>query len=228
MQTLSYILKNLNMLKNRSVILLSKIYVVGIGPGSEEYLTLKAKKIVDSAEVLVGSKRALELFPESQGEKLELNAKNMETELKLAVSRAASGKSVALLSTGDSGFSGILKPTLKLSGEVEVEVIPGISSIQLCAAKLRIPWDEADLITLHGKGVSKELLEVLENGKPTIILPNFKVKEIARFLLDNGVDPGKKVAVCEKLSYPDERIVGMALKDILDDNFGYMCVMVIF
>jgi cobalt-precorrin-7 (C5)-methyltransferase len=207
---------------------MSKLYVVGIGPGSGEYLTFKAKKIVDSAEVLVGSKRALELFPESNGEKLELEAKNMESMLKRAVSQAADGKSVALLSTGDPGFSGILKPILKLSGDIGVEVVPGISSIQLCAAKLQIPWDDADLITLHGKGISKELVEVLENGRPTIILPNFKVEEIARFLLDNGVDSGRKVAVCEKLSYPDERIVEMALKDILKEYFGYMCVMVVY
>lgn len=207
---------------------MSKLYIVGIGPGSSEYLTYKAKEIANSAEVLVGSKRALELFPENQGEKLELNSKNIKTILKQAVSNAIDDKSVTLLSTGDPGFSGILKPILKLSKNIDVEVIPGISSIQLCAAKLHIPWDDADLIALHGKGVSQEVLEVLENGKPTIILPNFDVKEIARYLLDNGIEPAKQVVVCEKLSYPDEKIVKTSLKDILKENFSYMCVMVIF
>lgn len=207
---------------------MSKLYVVGIGPGSKDYLTLKAKEIADSVEILIGSKRALKLFPDGNGEKVELDAKNMEKSFKQAVFEVQQGKSVALLSTGDPGFSGILKPILNLSGPVEMEVVPGISSIQLCAAKLQIPWDDANLITLHGKGVSLELLEALENGKTTTILPNFNVKEIAEFLLDNGVDPQRQVAVCEKLSYPDERIVKMALKDVLNEEFSYMCVMTVF
>lgn len=207
---------------------MSKLYIIGIGPGSEDYLTVKSKKIVDSVEVLMGSKRALKLFPESSAEKIELDPKNIQKSFKHAISMVKDGKSVALLSTGDPGFSGILKPILNLSGSVDVEVVPGISSIQLCAAKLQIPWDDVNLITLHGKGISDELLEALKNEKTTMVLPNFNVKETALFLLDNGVDPERKVAVCDKLSYPDERIVKKPLKKVLDDDFSYMCVMVIY
>ncbi|OPY25110.1 MAG: cobalt-precorrin-6Y C(5)-methyltransferase [Methanobacterium sp. PtaU1.Bin242] len=207
---------------------MAKLYVVGIGPGSPEYLTFKAKKVADSADVLVGNKRALDIFPENEGDKLELDAGNMESALKAAVSKVQDGKSVALLSTGDPGFSGVLKPILKLSGKIDVEVIPGISSIQLCSARLQIPWDDADLVTLHGKGVSNNILDVIDNGKPTIILPNFKVNEIAQFLIDNGVEPKRKAAVCEKLSYPEEKIVETSLKQILDEDFSYMCVMVLY
>ena len=207
---------------------MTKLYVMGIGPGSPEYLTFKSKKVADSADVLVGSKRALDLFPENKGEKLELDAGNMESALKLAVLKVRDGKSVVLLSTGDPGFSGVLKPVLKLSGNVDVEVVPGISSIQLCSAKLQIPWDDADLITLHGKGVSKDILGIMDNGKPTIILPNFKVNEIAQFFMDNGVDPEREVMICEKLSYPEERIIKTSLKHVLDEDFSYMCVMVVY
>jgi len=207
---------------------MSKLYVVGIGPGSVDYLTFKSKKIVDSIDILIGSKRALDLFPGSEAEKIQLDAVNMKSQLKLAVSRVIRGKSVALLSTGDPGFSGILKPILELSNDVEIEVVPGISSLQLCAAKLQIPWDNTNLITLHGKGLSNELLEVIDNGKPIIILPNFKVDEVIRFLIDNGVDEDRQAAVCEKLGYPDERIVKKSLKDLLVEKFSYMCVIVVF
>lgn len=207
---------------------MSKLYVVGIGPGSPDYMTFKAKRTVDSVEVLMGSKRALDLFPDSEGEKIELNTRDMNASLMRAVSTVQEGKSVALLSTGDPGFSGILKPVLELSDPVDVEVVPGVSSIQLCAARLQIPWDEANLITIHGKGVSVELLEALKSKKTTMILPNFNVGEVAEFLLENGVDPQREVAVCEKLSYPDERVMKMALKDVLDEDFSYMCVMVLF
>ena len=93
---------------------------------------------------------------------------------------------------------------------------------------MQIPWDNTNLITLHGKGLSNELLEVIDNGKPIIILPNFKVDEVIRFLIDNGVDEDRQAAVCEKLGYPDERIVKKSLKDLLVEKFSYMCVIVVF
>jgi cobalt-precorrin-7 (C5)-methyltransferase len=207
---------------------MSKLRLVGIGPGSMEYLTFKAKEIVESSDILIGSKRALELFKDVEGEKIELGIQNMDEMLKLAVSKACHGKSVALLSTGDPGFSGILKPILKLAGDLEVEVVPGVSSIQTCAAKLKIPWDEANIITMHGKGISNEILNMLANGKPTIILPNTTIKELVQFLNENGVDPDREVAVCEKMSYSDERILKTTIKDVLNEEFGYMCVLVVY
>lgn len=206
---------------------MSKLYIVGIGPGSEEYLTLKAKNTVESSDIVIGSKRALDLFKEDI-QKIELNAKNIQNMMEEAVQLVKGGKSVSLLSTGDPGFSGILKPVLKLNEDTDIEVIPGISSVQLCAAKLKIPWDEANLITLHGKGISKHILEVIDNGKPTIILPNFKPAELADFLIENGVNEERKTAICERLSYNNEKIIETSLKDILEMEFSYMCVMVIY
>ncbi|HEX7468948.1 MAG TPA: precorrin-6y C5,15-methyltransferase (decarboxylating) subunit CbiE [Methanobacterium sp.] len=207
---------------------MSKLYIVGIGPGSREYLTLKAIKAVESSDMVIGSPRALDLFDDVEVDQRELGTENMKTMLEFAVSRVREGKSVSLLSTGDPGFSGVLKPVLKLSGDIELEVIPGISSVQMCASKLQIPWDDADLVTLHGKGISNDILKVLDNGRPTIILPDFKVNELANYLLKEGVDPGRRVAVCEKLSYSDEKVMTITLKDILDYEFSYMCVMVVY
>lgn len=206
---------------------MSKLYIVGIGPGSKDYLTGAALNAVGKADVVIGSKRALDLF-EIDSQKIELNAKNMEISLKEAINKAEQGKIVALLSTGDPGFSGVLKPILKFKGNVEIEVIPGISSVQLCAAKLKIPWDEANLVTMHGKGISEDILSVIDNGKPSIILPNFKPAELAEFLMENGIDENRKVAVCERLSYDDERIIESTLKDISGIEFNYMSVMVIY
>jgi cobalt-precorrin-7 (C5)-methyltransferase len=204
------------------------LYIVGIGPGSPEYFTFKAMKTVKSADIIIGSGRALELFADTDGEKFELGVANMDEMLQLAVTKARQGSSVALLSTGDPGFSGILNPILKLVGDLDIEVVPGVSSIQTCAAKLQIPWDEANIITMHGKGISKELIKMLKNGKPTIILPNNSIKETANFLIESGIDPDRKVGVCEKLSYPEERILKTTLKKVLKEQFGYMCVFVVY
>ncbi len=206
---------------------MSKLYIVGIGPGSDEYLTVKAKNTVESSNMVIGSKRALDLF-KTDIQKIELNAKNMENMMKQAVQLVKEGKSVSLLSTGDPGFSGILKPILELKEDIDIEVIPGISSVQLCAAKLKIPWDDANLITLHGKGISEHILDIIDNGKPTIILPNFKPAELADFLIKNGVDGERKAAICERLSYDDEKVVETSLENISEMELSYMCVMVVY
>jgi cobalt-precorrin-7 (C5)-methyltransferase len=207
---------------------MSKLHIVGIGPGSIEYLTFKARKVVESSDILIGSRRALELFDDVDNEKIELGAGNMGEIFKVAVYKACQGSSVALLSTGDPGFSGVLKPILKLVDNVDIEVVPGISSVQICAAKLQIPWNEANIVTMHGKGLSNGIISMLSNGKPTIILPNRTVDELTNFLLDHGIDPDRNIAVCEKLSYSDERILKTTLKEVVNKKFNYMCVLVIY
>jgi len=207
---------------------MSKLYLVGIGPGSSDYLTAAAINTAGSVDVLVGSQRALDLFPGFEGETLVLRARNMDEMMKKSIYWVDEGKNVAILSTGDPGFSGVLNPILKLRDDLDLEVVPGISSLQLAAARLQIPWDQVNLLTLHGKGNSKIILDFMDNGKPTIVLPDFRVEKLAQFLLENSVDPDRKVAVCERLSYPDERIVNGTLKEVAAMDFTYLCVVTIY
>ncbi len=205
-----------------------KLYIIGTGPGSSDYLTTAAIKAAESVDVLVGSQRALDLFPGFSGEALVLKARNMSEMMKKSISLVDAGKNVAILSTGDPGFSGVLKPIMDLRKDLDLEVIPGISSLQVAAARLHMPWDQVNLLTLHGKGNSEIILDFMDNGKPTIVLPDFQVEKLAQFLMENGVDPDRKVSVCERLSYPDERIVKGTLKEVAAMDFTYLCVVVIY
>lgn len=207
---------------------MAKLYLVGTGPGSSDYLTKAAIKAAESVDVLVGSQRALDLFPGYTGDTLILRARNMDEMMKKSVFLVDEGKNVAILSTGDPGFSGVLKPILRLRDDLDIEVVPGISSLQLAAARLQLPWDEINLLTLHGKGNSDRILEFLDNRKPTMVLPDFRVEKLAQFLLEKGIDPERKVAVCERLSYPDERVFKGRLEEVADLKFSYLCVMVVY
>ena len=209
-----------------------KIYIVGIGPGSSEYLTKKAIDTVKSSDYTVGSTRAIELFDDVTG-KIAFNVKDLLDKLEEGVELACSGNTVSILSTGDPGFSGVLNTVMRISDEKNfpkenIEVVPGISSLQLAAAKCHIQWDNANVMTFHGRENIEDILPVINNGKVTIALPSRKVKDMAQFLLDNGVDPERKVVVCERLSYPDEKIVEARLKDIAKSEFTYMCIIVIY
>lgn len=209
-----------------------KIYIVGIGPGASEYLTKKAIDTVEASDYTVGSTRAIELFDDVSG-KIAFNVKDLLDKLEEGVQLACDGNTVSILSTGDPGFSGVLNTVLRLSSEKNfpkenIEVIPGISSLQLAAAKCHIQWDNANVMTFHGRENIGDILPVINNGKVTIALPSRKVKDMAQFLLDNGVEKDRKVVVCERLSYPDEKIVEATLNDIAHSEFTYMCIMVIY
>lgn len=212
---------------------MSKLYIAGIGPGSEDFVTPAARKAVASAKITIGSKRALDLFPEVN-EVVQLNVKDVQEKLEMAVNLVLEGKSVCVLSTGDPGFSGVLKPIKRiikekeLEKDINLEVIPGISSLQLCAARQEISWDEADLMTFHGRENSREIIDILDNGRPTIALPSRSTRDMAQFLMDNGVDPQRKVAICERLSYEDEKMVSSTLEGVANSDFTYMCVMMVY
>ncbi len=211
---------------------MAKLYIAGIGPGSEDFVTPAARKAVKASEITIGSKRAVDLFPESQ-EVVLLNVKNVQEKLEYGVEMVQGGKNVCILSTGDPGFSGVLSPVKRIIEEkgyegIELEVVPGISSLQLCAARVEIPWDDADLMTFHGRENFQEILPILDNGRPTITLPSRSTADMANFLMDNGISPDRKVTVCERLSYPEEKVVEITLKEVAESEFTYMCVMVIY
>ena len=209
-----------------------KIYIIGIGPGASEYLTKKALDTVKMSDYTVGSTRAIALFDDVNN-RIAFGVKDLLDRLEEGVELAVEGNTVSILSTGDPGFSGVLNTVLRISKEKgfpkqNIEVIPGISSLQLAAAKCHIQWDSANVMTFHGRENIEDILSVINNGKVTIALPSRKVRDMAQFLLDNGVEEDREVVVCERLSYPDEKIVASTLKDIARSEFTYMCIMVIY
>ena len=215
---------------------MAKIIIVGAGPGSPDYVTPIAKKTVRNAEMVIGAERALDLFSDDvKGELLKLTAKNMNETLNKAIDSAQKGKSVVILSTGDPGFSGLLRTVSRVAKgkSVEVEVIPGISSVQVCAARLSMPWDELSLFSFHDGVVAEKrawLLEVVKDGRDALLLPdpkNFSPGQMAKFLIESGVDAGTPVFVCENLTLSDERIVNSTLGAVARSSFSPLCVMVI-
>ncbi|MEM3437574.1 MAG: precorrin-6y C5,15-methyltransferase (decarboxylating) subunit CbiE [Nitrososphaerales archaeon] len=214
---------------------MTKVYVIGVGPGSPDYVTPIARKIVQNADLIVGAKRALNLFlGDIKGEVLFLTSENVSKAIKYAIESAKIGKIVAVLSTGDPCFAGLLRPVLNnIKDDVKVEVIPGISSIQICAARLNICWDETDLFSFH-EGVSHEkkerLVEAVKRERSIILLPDpksFPPNEIAKFLINNGINEETMVSICENLTLPNERIFMGTLKRILNLDFSPLCVMVV-
>jgi cobalt-precorrin-7 (C5)-methyltransferase len=214
----------------------AKINIIGVGPGSPDYVTPIARKKVQKAQLVIGAERALDLFKgDINGEELKLTARNLNDALARAVEAAKAGKSVALLSTGDPGFSGLLKTFLKAyKGEnAEVDVTAGVSSIQVCAARLQMYWDEAKLFSFHdGIDARKkaEFADAIVKGEDIMLLPDpkdFSPSDVAKFLIGKGVAEDTSAVVCENLTLEDERVVASTLRGIVGKSYGSLCVMVI-
>lgn len=214
----------------------AKLSIVGAGPGSPEYVTPASRKTVQAAQIVVGAKRNLDLFKDDiAGEVVVLTGKNVADSLKYAVESAQNGKPVAIVSTGDPGFSGLLGSVLSRINDasVDLEVIPGVSSIQACAALLCMRWDNVEMLTFHdGASTEKKnaLTKAVNAGRTVILLPDpraFTPKEIATYLINSGTDKATPMAVCENLTMQKERLIQTTLQEALELDFASLCVMVI-
>ncbi len=199
------------------------IYIVGVGPGSKEYLTYKATTIVNSGDLIVGSKRLLNMFDNNENKEKLILTVNLRNELNNLFNNENSKyyyknyKNIVILSSGDPCFSGLLKTVLKYTDKNNIEVISGISSIQIACAKLKISWEDYIILTIHGKEENKEkLLNLVKNNEKIIFLPN-NVKKDLEYLINNGIDGNKKIWICENLTYNSEKIIYDSINNILNN-----------
>ena len=186
--------------------LVNKIIIVGCGPGSMKFMTGHASQYIKDADVLVGSRRLLSLFQNSEAVKYTLN-RNYKQLITRIIS-LSKNKSVVVLVSGDPGFFSYAKLIVDKAGIENCEVVPGISSVQLAFARIGRTWNDACFMSLHGRtGRLAELIRrVRENEKVAVLTDNSNnVKLIARKLLDEGLKE-RKIYVCENLSLDKERI----------------------
>jgi cobalt-precorrin-7 (C5)-methyltransferase len=216
---------------------MGKLNIIGVGPGSADYVTPAARNAVEQAQLVIGAQRSIALFDNDvKSEKIILTAKNLRGSLKEAAKAVNDGKNVALLSTGDPGFSGLLHTALEsgLFKTSDLAVIPGVSSIQVCAARLNLNWHSARLFTFHEGHVSddqkQKLVSAYQCGRTIILLPDaksFAPKDIAVLLIGAGADKNTPVYVCENLTLENEAITSTTLEQAQDVTFGPLSVMVI-
>ncbi len=195
--------------------IVNKITIVGCGPGSKKYLTGYAIQQINSADVLIGSRRLLSLFSDTDVDTYILN-KNYKLLITRIVSLSKS-KRVVVLVSGDPGFYSYGKLIINKVGIENCEVIPGISSVQLAFAKIGRSWNDACFMSLHGRTgrFASVIKNIKENDKVAILTDNSNnVRVIARRLLEEGLKD-RKIFVCENLSLENERIREFDVTSIL-------------
>lgn len=144
---------------------MSKLFVVGIGPGNYENMTIKADMALKNADVIIGYNVYVDLVKERYiGKEFLTTPMTKETErCNMAIEIASQGKKVAMVCSGDSGIYGMAALIYELRGESkvpEIEVVPGLTAACSGAALLGAPLThDFAVISLSDRLTSWEKIE---------------------------------------------------------------------
>ncbi|MEW6696668.1 MAG: precorrin-6y C5,15-methyltransferase (decarboxylating) subunit CbiE [Bacillota bacterium] len=202
------------------------IKVIGVGPGSAEFLTAAGAAALQEADLLVASRRLLQEFAHPGQEVYPLGA-NLEEAVQF-VQRWYEEKQVAVLVSGDTGLYSLASFFAKRFPGDRLAFIPGISSIQLMFARLKVPWQDAAVLSCHGREDSR-LLGAVRAGLITAVLtdPKNNPQRIAEELLAAGC-ADLPVSVGCNLSYADELLYRGTLSSLQECKEKFLnCVVVI-
>ncbi|MBI4307926.1 MAG: precorrin-6y C5,15-methyltransferase (decarboxylating) subunit CbiE [Chloroflexi bacterium] len=202
---------------------MSRVIILGVGPGDSQYMTLRGVELVRQADVVAGFKTVLATAdPWISGERLVMDYKNQEDVLARVGQAVAAGKRCVVCAAGDPSVSAreLVERVRRACGDVEI--VPGISSIQMAAALAGIPFEESLFLTLHKRAPAEsdvaELATALqEDRRHLIVLPrpfDLMPADIARRLLAAGVAPSRGVRVYEELARPAQRARSFTLGEL--------------
>lgn len=204
----------------------NKIIVAGIGPGGEDFITPAALKKIRAAKFLVGGRRALNDFA-VDGQITCPITRDLDTAIDFIRDKLNLGDVVVIVS-GDPGYYSMLDTLRKNFPPPSIEVLPSISAIQLAFAKLSLPWHGATLLSFHGRQPARAALQFTA-GKVLGLLTDAENNSatISRLLIGCGWAGDSRVTICDKLSYPDEKIFTTTLAEAAQSEAVKHCVLIV-
>ena len=207
-----------------------KVYFIGAGPGDPELLTLKAKRLIEEADVVI---YADSLVPESIanfakedaiiiGSKTIALPEIMSTTLKAV----KEGKVVARVQSGDPSIYGAILEQIRIleGSNVEYEIIPGVSAAFAAAALLKteltVPEVSQTVIMTRAEGrvsmpPKEQLKDLAAHGSSLIIFLSItRMTKVVRELLGAGYTKETPVAIVYRVGWPEEKVIRGTLDDI--------------
>ena len=207
------------------------IHFIGAGPGDPELLTIKGKRLIDSADVIIyaGSLVNKEVLAERKPEAEVYNSAYMTLEEVIEVMKAAEkkGQNVARVHTGDPSVYGAIREQMdRLEAlNIDYEVVPGVSSFLAAAASMKkeytLPGVSQTVILTRMEGRTpvpekKKILSLAKHGATMIIFLSVSKIDVMVRLIQGSYRPDTPVAVVYKASWPEEKIIYGTLQTIAE------------
>ncbi len=213
--------------------LAAKVYIIGAGPGDPELITVKGLRILKQADVVIYTdslvQEALIEMASGAAEVIKSSGLVLDEMVEMMVNRVRDGKSVARVHTGDPAIFGAIleQMTLLHKANVEYEIIPGVSSVFAAAAilgaELTVPDLTQTVILTRVEGRTpvpdREKLRGLADHHCTIALylSTIQVKKAVTEFYQAGWSPDTPVAVVQRATWPDQKIVRTTLEHLVRD-----------
>ncbi|MHB1682519.1 MAG: precorrin-6y C5,15-methyltransferase (decarboxylating) subunit CbiE [Bacilli bacterium] len=202
-----------------------RVFVVGVGDGGASDLGAQAIARIAASAILYGGERQLDFFPDYQGEKrvIQPPLKALVEEIRTDAQRA----DVVVLASGDPLYFGIGSTLVQQLGADWVDVLPHVSSIQLAFARAGESWQDARVVSLHGRplqGLAQRL-----HGVRTAALFTDGVNTpsvIAAYLLQYGMTE-YEVFVAEHLGSAEEKTGWYTLGNVVEREFAALNVVLL-
>jgi len=214
---------------------------VGVGPGSPKYVTEIVKEILLNCDIIIGYKYTIKTIEHLiKGKEIYEITMNNQEELYQKILPELGNKTMVIPFTGDVNFSEseVVDRLIEIFGDVEI--VPGISSIQVAASRVKVPLDKSKVITMHVttsiEDKKLELQKALIDGFSVVLVPrpwpkqpdrHFMPSEIAIYLRKHGFDTNQmKVHVFEAITTENETSFVGTVKDLEGKEFSDLSVMV--
>lgn len=209
-----------------------KIIVVGMGPGNPDFLLPLARQKICEAKILVAGRRAhLQYNP------LANHGKGAEKSIAVTgdiagvlqfIAENLPQEDVTVLVSGDPGYYSLLDAIRRAFPADAIEVIPGISAMQLAFAKVALPWHDAKLLSFHGRVPTAEQLQYHEHGLWGFLTDReYDSQTIPALLLQKGWNSTARLYICSRLSYEDETIVATTLAEAQKLPAQKFCILIV-
>ena len=224
-----------------------KLYLIGIGPGSPKYISEIAKDIIMKLNYIIGYEYTLKaighLINKDFQEVYQITMNDQDGIYIKVFNKMKHGEVCTVPFTGDINFSEseVVDRLLEIFGQDDVELIAGISSIQVAASRAKIALDKSTIISFHVTEDIEErkhdLLNAVKARRNVILLPRpwnsnlakeFMESNIAVYLRSNGVKTSElDVWVFEFLTRTNETIFKGKVNELENMKFDPLSVMVI-
>jgi len=206
------------------------IHIIGAGPGDPELMTIKAKRLIDEADVIVyaGSLVNPDVLKDAKKSAVIHDSARMNLDEVIDVLSEAekNGKKAVRVHTGDPAIYGAIREQMdrleKLG--IEFEVVPGVSSFLATAAVLKKEYTLPDvtqtviLTRMEGRTPmppKEKLIDLARHNSTMVIFLSIGfIEEMCATLIEGGYTPDTPVAVVYKATWPDQRILKGTLSDI--------------
>jgi precorrin-6Y C5,15-methyltransferase (decarboxylating) len=200
-----------------------KIQIIGIGDDGLDGLTNQARRLIENADLLLGEEPVLALAGALSKPRQAISGPLDAVE---RIS-AGAGKRIVVLASGDPLFYGVARYLCDKLGKDRFVVVPHVSSMQMAFARVKESWEEAFLTNLASHSVDDVIEKIRVADKVGIFTSETcPPAAVAKALLDSRIDYFSAY-VCENIGSPDERVTHGELREIAQDEFSPLNVMIL-